>query len=206
MNKTLLKPRESKRKAASAVSRRSRLPKRRDLSIPSSPKAVAENLYRLAYQEATKRHPDYNHAADFLIQAAGLQNAEAIYALATWYLFGRSPIKKDLRRAIELLLAAVRLGNKDAMYDLAVSYERGKGVEKDLHQAFMLYRRAARLGDKKSTFEVGRCLYYGIGVELNRRTAAHWLDKAEELGSYEPSESSTAAGKPTELTAPLTNL
>lgn len=195
MTKTLPKAKQPKRTVKPVVSYKIMPPKATAFVIEASPAIAAKSLYKLAHQEALKPKPDYTYAADLLVEAAHLRNSDAVYALATWYLFGRGPIKKDFRQAVRLLIVAVRLGNKDAMYDLAVSYEKGNGVSKDARQAFTLYRKAARRGDKKAIFEVGRCLYYGIGVEQNRRAAAYWFDKADKLGSYEPLDNGAVTQK-----------
>lgn len=137
--------------------------------------------YKKALELSQGVSPNYNQAYTYLKSAAEEEDDQAIYALATWYLFGRH-VRKNLSKAARLLRSASDLGNTNATYDLAVCYEDGAGVKKNLPMAFRLYMKAAIRGDNQSVAEVGRLYYYGIGVEKNRKLANIWLDRAEELG------------------------
>jgi hypothetical protein len=150
----------------------------------------AETLYQQALREATTASPNFARAATLLKEAARLGHAKATYALATWHLFGREPfIKRDYEEAARLLQLAASAGVPDAMYDLAVTYEKGRGIAKNEREAFEYYLRAAIRDDAKAIFAVGRCLFWGIGVAQDQHIARIWLDRAEELGTYEPASS-----------------
>jgi len=114
-------------------------------------------------------------ALDLLQKADQAGNAEATYALGTWYLFGKH-VKKNHRTAAQYLERASDRNYASAAYDLAVSYEKGAGVPKDKHEAFRLYMKAARLGDTQAAYEVGRCFYWGIGTAKDRSVAEVWFD------------------------------
>ena len=108
----------------------------------------------------------------------------AIYALGTWYLFGKF-VEKDLGKAFESFLKASNDNHPEACFDLAKCYEEGIGVNKNLNNAFESYLKAALLGDKQALYEVGRCYYYGIGVKKDARLATLWLDIASYNGIEE---------------------
>ncbi len=116
-----------------------------------------------------------------LHRAAEVGNAEALYALGTWHLFGKH-VKKDLRVAAQFLERAAGLDHPDAAYDLAVSHEKGAGVGRDKHRAFSLYMKAALLGDRQAKYEVARCFYWGIGTTKDRDAANVWFDAFDRDG------------------------
>lgn len=140
----------------------------------------ARRLYKSAWKLASSDPPNYRTAADLLLAAASLGLAEADYALATWYLFGRH-FKKDLKKAITLLKRAHKAGNPDACFDLAVSFERGKGVPKDRQRAFELYLEGALRGDLDCYSQVSRCFWTGSGVKKNRTLSRLWEKEHERL-------------------------
>ena len=117
-------------------------------------------------------------AVSLLQQAAAVGNAEALYALGTWHLFGKH-VKKNYRQAAVFLERAEQLDYSEAAYDLAVCYEKGAGVDRDTNKAFGLYMKAALLGDKQAKYEVGRCFYWGIGTSKDRDAANVWFDAYE---------------------------
>src|SRR6266446_4990272 len=86
---------------------------------------------------------------ELLQEAAGAGYTPAIYALATWYLYGKG-VKKNYKKAVSLLKKAAAKKYAPAEYDLAVSYESGKGVSKSLKEALIWYRRAANDGDRQA--------------------------------------------------------
>src|SRR4051794_33307131 len=108
-----------------------------------------------------KKHPDYQRALelartvessngpwplDLLQNAADYGDARAVYALATWYLFGRG-VRKNHSTATTLLEKAADQKLPAAEYDLAVCYETGRGLTKDTGAAFRYYLRSAKHGD-----------------------------------------------------------
>ena len=121
---------------------------------------------------------DAEQVVDLLRKAEKAGNAEAIYALGTWHLFGKH-LPKDLLLASRYFERAAELDHPDAAFDLAISHERGKGIPKDTSRAFSLYMKAALLGDRQAMYEVGRCFYWGIGTEKDRQAASVWFDAYE---------------------------
>lgn len=136
--------------------------------------------YKRALDEARGKSPDLNLVLDLLKRSIAKGNADATYALATWYLFGKG-VRRDYRKAAELLKQCAD-SVAGASYDLAVCYEKGKGVDKNMMLAFEYYMRSAFLGDAQGYFEVGRCFFYGIGTERNRRVGDLWVKEAETRG------------------------
>jgi TPR repeat protein len=143
--------------------------------------AKGDKLYAKALKIASVKNPNNKLAFDMLQRAIALNNNKAMYAIATWYLFGKY-VEENLNTAVEYLIKASEQGNSNATYDLAVCYEQGKGVIENLNEAFKLYTKAALLGDKQSIYEVGRCYYYGIGINANKEIAEVWLEIAENHG------------------------
>lgn len=109
-------------------------------------------------------------ALDLLRQAAKQGSAEALYAIGTWYGFGKH-LPCDFDEATKYFKRAARKNYGPAVFNLGISYEMGRGVSKDSARAFTLYVQAARLGDFDGAKAVSRCLYYGIGVARDRPLA-----------------------------------
>lgn len=131
--------------------------------------------------EMQKEKPDLKVAFDLLQTAAHQKNSEALYAIGTWYLFGRY-VKKKPSEAVKYFLQAIEGNRSDAYYDLAVCYEKGVGIKKNKKAAFECYLNAALLGDKQSLYAVGRCYFYGIGTSKNMHIGEIWLKHAELNG------------------------
>ena len=147
-------------------------------------KFSGDALYRASLKAAYRKNPDYKMIASMLRRAIKKGNPQAMYALATWYLHGQEPyVKKDQKAAIPLLQRAATAGISEAMWDLAMCYEHGEGVRKNASRAFEMYLRSALHGDKQAHMEVGRLLFWGMGVRRDRKTAAVWIERAEELGA-----------------------
>lgn len=144
----------------------------------------AENLVLEARRLSAKKNGDYASAFHLLEKAKKSGNAEAIYALATWYLHGRY-VRKSKRKALKLLKEAVSMNHASACYDLAVCYEAGEGVRKSEKMALKMYLKGALLGEKQCLYEVGRCYYHAVGTSADRSIARIWLDRARELGIEE---------------------
>ncbi len=138
-------------------------------------------ILRKALAEMEKETPDLKVAFDFLERSAKKNNPEALYAIGTWYLFGRF-VKKNPSEAVRYFLKSIEGNNSSAYYDLAVCYEEGVGVKKSYKSALECYLNAALLGDKQSLYEIGRCYYYGIGTPQNINIANIWLKHAELNG------------------------
>lgn len=149
--------------------------------------ANRSDLYEEALELTRRKKYDRHTVLEKLRFASEMGDDRAIYALATWYLFGEN-VEKDYIKAAELLVEAVNLGNTDAMFDLAISYEKGFGVEADERKAFLLYLEAALRGNVSAIYEVSRCYWYSIGVNKDEKVANLFYDRAIDLG-YEETDS-----------------
>lgn len=145
------------------------------------PMVPGELLVKKALNEAKKKKPDLARVYPLLEKAALMGNGEALYAIGTWYLFGKY-LKKNTKKAAQYFLMAGEKGHPAALYDLAVCYEKGVGVKKNGKKAFEYYLQAALSGDKEAIYDVGRCYYYGIGIGKNLKIANIWLRNAELHG------------------------
>lgn len=143
--------------------------------------------YDAALRSMRSKRPDEYKALGLLRKAHRANDPRAAYALATWHLFAKGGLAKDLHQAVDLLRDAAESGLPEALFDLAVCYERGAGVSRNARKAAFLYVDAAIRGDKQAVFEVGRCYYAGIGLKKDRAMANVWFQRAEELGVYEAS-------------------
>ena len=151
--------------------------------------------YDAALRAMRLKHPDEGKALGLLRKAHRANDPRATYALATWHLFGKGGLSRDLREAAGLLGHAAKSGMPEALFDLAVCYEQGAGVGRNTKRAALLYMDAAIRGDKQAVFEVGRCYYAGIGVKKDRAIAEVWFQRADELGVYEAAESLSESQK-----------
>jgi TPR repeat protein len=148
---------------------------------------TADMLYDKAISEMRSERPDNAKVVDLLREAIDTGSPHAAYALATWYLHGKDDvIRQDYAEAVKLLELAADTHHPSALYDLAVCYANGEGVEKNDHKAFDLYLQSALHGDSGAFFKVGQAYFYGVGIAVDRRVADIWLDRAHELGTYEP--------------------
>ncbi len=137
--------------------------------------------YDKALAEMSNDTPNLEYVFSLLSHAKSKGDNRALYALGTWYFYGKY-VKKDKRKAIKFYKKAAKSNNPDAQFDLALCYENGEGIKKDTKRAFELYLDAALNGDDQSFFEVGRCYFYGIGVKKNKRISAVWFKHAKALG------------------------
>lgn len=143
--------------------------------------AKGDGFYKLALKEATSVPENNEKAFNYLQKAAQKNNAKALYALATWYIFGKH-VKKNLKKGVGLLIQSTENdGPPEAFFDLAISYELGKGVDKDATQAFKNYLLAMAKGDQNAIYEVGRCFYHGIGVEKNPEIGQSLVDLFSQI-------------------------
>jgi TPR repeat protein len=101
-------------------------------------------------------------------ELAATGNAEAVYALGTWYLHGAHGFKKDLRRARRLIKSAAERLVPAALYDLAEFVDRDRAVISRKRKAYNLYLASALLGDADALDEIIRRTYWGEGTFENR--------------------------------------
>jgi TPR repeat protein len=131
-----------------------------------------------AWAEMRKERPDLRKAFALLEKSADNLNPEALYAIGTWYLYGRH-VNKNPKVAVQYFMKSSEGNNCHAYFDLAVCYEKGVGLKRDLKQAFLNYLKSSLLGDRKAFNEVGRCYYYGIGINKNVEIGKIWLSHAK---------------------------
>lgn len=121
-------------------------------------------------------NPDVNVAKALLEEAMDQGDERAMYALATWYHFGKDGVVAiDHKKAARLVKVAAQRGLPEAQFDYAVSLETGLGVKQNEAQALTHYLRAALNGHVSACESVGRMYYHGIGVAKDRRVADVWL-------------------------------
>jgi uncharacterized protein len=113
--------------------------------------------------------------------AAGKKHAEAQYALARAYAFGRG-VKQDKDEAVKWLAAAAELDFEQALLDLAQLYDEGRGVEKDAVRATKLMERAATLGNPDAQYAFAERLAAGTGILKNQKAAWQWFKRAADAG------------------------
>ena len=113
--------------------------------------------------------------------AAANKHAEAQYALARAYAFGRG-VKQDKDQAIKWLTSAAELDFEQALVDLAQLYDEGRGVEKDAVRATTLMERAATLGNPDAQYFLAERLANGTGVEKDGKRAWEWFRRAADAG------------------------
>lgn len=104
--------------------------------------AKGDKLYFQALKEASKNTEiGDSNALELLNRAIDKGNSKAQYALATWYLYGKT-VKKDYKVAVKLLFESSLQNNELACFDLAVCYEwfwRKKEYEKSFLVLFQGY-------------------------------------------------------------------
>lgn len=140
------------------------------------------DIYAKALEIMDGASPDVRTAKLLLEQAAQAGDHRAVYALATWYQFGKdSVVAVDKKKAAKLFKVVAKAGLPEAQFDYAVSLETGAGVAKNESLALTFYLRAALNGDIQANQEVGRMYYYGLGVAKDRSVAAAWLEHYDAL-------------------------
>ena len=82
-------------------------------------------------------------------------NADAYYALGTWYAQGVNGMPQDWAKANELYLKAGELGCADAYHNLGISYCEGTGVEIDTKKAKHCWELAAMNGHVVARHNLG---------------------------------------------------
>ncbi len=124
---------------------------------------------------------DPREAVRWYTLAAGKKHAEAQYALARAYAFGRG-VKQDKEQAVKWLASAAELDFEQALLDLAQLYDDARGVEKDSVRATALIERAATLGNPDAQYLLGERFASGTGTLRNQKTAWQWFKRAADAG------------------------
>lgn len=124
--------------------------------------------------------PDIHAAYDLLTKAAENGDDRAIYAIATWHLFGNDIIEKNEERGVSMLLSLEKSNIAEALFDIAVSYDHGRHVERDTDKAFSFYMRSALLGDKSACDQISQFYAEGIVVQHDEFIANAWKMRSEQ--------------------------
>jgi len=121
-----------------------------------------KRIYAKALQLAYEQPDNLKGPYELLLKAIKVGNADAAYAVSSWYYFGKY-LSKDLTKAVELLQLAAEQHHPKACLHLAMCHEKGEGTKKDEAKAFEYYLCGALTGDKECMQEVGRFYWYGLG-------------------------------------------
>jgi TPR repeat protein len=124
---------------------------------------------------------DPREAVRWYALAADKKHAEAQYALARAYAFGRG-VAQDKAQAVKWLTSAAELDLEQALLDLAQLYDEGRGVEKDAVRAHNLIERAATLGNPDAQYLLGERFASGTGTLRNQKASWQWLKRAADAG------------------------
>lgn len=103
---------------------------------------------------------------ELLGEAASQGDAEAQYALGTFYLHGKY-VAPNAQKTLDFLRDAANQMHTGALFDLGVALETGEIVKRNKKEAFRCYLNAMVFGDRQAIYEVARCFYYGIGTNKN---------------------------------------
>ncbi len=108
-------------------------------------------------------------------------DADAMYELGHYYLYGQKGLLENYEKAKELFEEAVNLGDARAMNILGYIYEHEFGVPQDYEKAKELYEKAANLGDTSAMNKLGYMYEHGEGVPQDYEKAKELYEKAENL-------------------------
>jgi uncharacterized protein len=126
------------------------------------------------------KKPKLKDAFELFLSASHDGNPKAIYALATWYIFGNEVVEKNEKQAVKLLKSIVNSNIAEANFQLALAYDQGWGVKRHSGRAFSLYMRAALLGDKDACDQISQYYAEGKYVKFDENLAAAWKTRSEQ--------------------------
>ena len=106
---------------------------------------------------------NYSQAAEYFIQSAQQEYADAQNSLAEMYLYGQG-VAQDIEQAFAWLQKAAEQGLADAQYNLGVMYENGLGIAQNYGQAIASYQKAGEQGYADAQYNLGVMYQNGIGV------------------------------------------
>jgi hypothetical protein len=113
--------------------------------------------------------------------AADAGNAEAQYALATFYKEGTG-VPKDINKAVRLLQAAALADNVDAEVEYAIALYNGTGTPKNETAAVALLRKASRQNSPIAQNRLAHVLVAGAGVPMDKVEGLKWHIVAKTAG------------------------
>lgn len=125
------------------------VPKDNELAINYLEQAAitkdATALYHLGlafYDGWQEGKPDYNKALEYFVEAAFLNNSEAICQLGVYAEEGIGLVPKNPQEAYKQYLRAEQCGSVEGCYNVGRCHEYGIGVDEDLTMAATYYNRA----------------------------------------------------------------
>ncbi|KAG0310060.1 Stress-induced-phosphoprotein 1 [Dissophora globulifera] len=124
---------------------------------------------------------NYSMAAERYKQAADMHNAEGMYNLALFMIYGHG-VSKDYPRALKLLLEVSKfdaidkfnipvVGVKEAEHCIALGYHEGSIAEKSIELAVVWYEKAISHGNGMSANNLALMYMNGDGVVKNFKQA-----------------------------------
>jgi hypothetical protein len=117
--------------------------------------------------------------------AADAGNAEAQYALATFYKEGTG-VEKNMDTAVRLLQAAALAENVDAEVEYAIALFNGTGTPGNPPAAVALLRKAAKQGSAIAQNRLAFVLVNGVGVPMDKVEGMKWHLVAKTAGKGDP--------------------
>ena len=128
---------------------------------------------------------DLTRAAELLRLSADAGNAEAQYALATFYKEGTG-VPKDMEKAVRLLQAAALADNVDAEVEYAIALYNGTGTPKNEPAAVALLRKAAKQNSAIAQNRLAHVLVSGQGAPTDKIEGFKWHLVAKTAGRGDP--------------------
>ena len=110
-------------------------------------------------------------------------DADAMYELGHYYLYGQKGLSQDYEKAKELFEQSANLGNTWAISNLGYMYYFGQGVLQDYEKAKEFYEKSASLGNDKSMCILGAMYYSGLGVLQDYEKAKKLFEQSANLGN-----------------------
>ena len=136
-------------------------------------KAQAELGYK--YLHGIMFPKNYDHAMQWLSEAAVKGDMDSVVSLATMYMYGYGT-KTDGAKAQELLRKAVEAEYPAAGRFMGLCCEKGIGQEKNAAKAAEWYAWGAEKGDAGSMYLLADCFEHGTGMAASRDEARRWYE------------------------------
>jgi TPR repeat protein/transglutaminase-like putative cysteine protease len=145
--------------------------------------AAAINLVGSMVLDGLGVPKDSAAALDWHRRAAELGNEHALLNLATYYLEGAEPARRDPVKAFDYFRQSAELGNTYAEAQLGGMYATGDGATADASQALYWAGRASRQGNTEGHRRLAALYLDGKGVPQDLERAATLLRTAADAGN-----------------------
>ena len=109
-------------------------------------------------------------------------DANALFALGTYYAKGENGAEKNPQKAIGLLTKAAEANIPAAQAYLGYLYGEGKLVERNMDLAVYWRELAAANGKAEDKWVLGNAFLYGFFLPKNQVKALFWISQAAEEG------------------------